>query len=76
MTTTTAPTIVVRKFSTVGPCTTVGTLVKITAKFFFFIDRNGKTGRIARDRHELNHIEPCVSCRDHKATQYPRGYEN
>lgn len=66
----------VRKFSTVGPCIPLGELIKTTPKFFVYTDRHGKTARIARDKHEMNHIEPCSSCRDHRATQYPRGYED
>jgi hypothetical protein len=66
----------VRKFSVVGPCLNLGELVKTTAKFFVYVDRHGETKRIARDKHEFNHIEACVSCRDHTRTQYPRGYED
>lgn len=69
----------VREFSPCGPCITKGRLTKKTNKFFFFNEWRGgdrfEEGerRISRSKA---HIEPCPSCRDHKHTQYPNGYED
>jgi hypothetical protein len=70
-------TTIVREFSPIGPCLTLGRLKKETAKFYVFDEWQGgdryegekrvsKTGRA--------HIVPCHSCRDHAKTQYPNGY--
>jgi hypothetical protein len=68
---------IVREFSAAGPCLTLGELIKETACFYVFSDRNGKSGRIAKRteaRYSPAHVEPCRSCRDHPETQYPNGY--
>jgi hypothetical protein len=71
---------IVRQFSVCGPCLTLGRLTKTTPSFFVFEEWHGgdrfgpETRRVSRDRHALNHIEPCHSCRDHARTQYPNGY--
>jgi hypothetical protein len=72
----------VREFSAAGPCLILGEYVKQTERFIFYrewqggnkfspdISRIGKPKWFPRKRH----IEPCPSCRDHEATQYPNGY--
>lgn len=69
-------TILVREFSMSGPCLTLGTMTKRTAKSVTFIDREGKAGRRGGDRlaSGLIHTAACRSCRDHAETQYPEGY--
>lgn len=66
----------VRDFSAAGPCITLGTFTKRTAKTIFYTDRHGAPGRASGYRVEkgLVHTEPCPSCRDHDKTQYPEGY--
>lgn len=64
----------VRRFSMAGPCITLGAYVKRTDKFLVYVDKyDGKTKRVAHT-HDLAHVEPCQSCRDHAQTQYPNGY--
>lgn len=73
---------IVREFSTVGPCITVGRLVKETEQFFVFdrwqggdrFEGRGKIRKRSEGRYSRAHIEPCCSCRDHAKTQYPEGY--
>lgn len=62
----------IREFSACGPCLTFGRiLISETAKFYCFVDRDGKPGKISKARA---HIEPCASCCDHPKTNYPNGY--
>ena len=80
-------TTIVREFSPVGPCLTLGEFVKRTRKFIFYRERHtgyGGEPEIRRvggwkigkrgDRRPYIHTEPCPSCRDHERTQYPNGY--
>jgi hypothetical protein len=63
----------VREFSRAGPCVTLGEFVKRTPHKIFFRDCFGDL--VWRfHRNQLIHVEPCRSCRDHPATQYPDGY--
>lgn len=70
----------VRAFSPIGPCITLGTLTKETKQFYVYEDRRfgepttGKVMKPTEFKYSRNHIEPCVSCRDHARTQYPDGY--
>lgn len=68
----------VRKFSSYGPCIILGEFVKRTPKFIFYRDRSdGKVKRVGGwkvTEGDYIHTEPCKSCRDHAATQYPNGY--
>ena len=70
----------VRQFSVVGPCLTLGPLLRETAKFYVYrprhsgYDETPKEKRVGKDKHGFVHTEPCVSCRDHGRTQYPNGY--
>jgi hypothetical protein len=67
--------ITVRQFSVAGPCITLGTLLRETAKFYIYQPRfTERQKRVAKDPHGLTHTEACVSCRDHGRTQYPHGY--
>jgi hypothetical protein len=68
----------VREFSSIGPCITLGTLTRSTAKMVYFTTREGREERRGGHRLEcgLIHVEPCRSCRDHAESQYPNGYEN
>jgi len=64
----------VRRFSAAGPCITLGAFVKRTHKFLVYRDKyNGKEKRIGH-AHDLAHVEPCRSCRDHERTMYPHGF--
>lgn len=67
-----------REFSSIGPCIPLGEVVKRTATTVQFKERDGTLRRKGGWRLEcgLFHTEPCVSCRDHKHSQYPNGYEN
>jgi hypothetical protein len=72
-----SPPVLVREFSPCGPCLTLGTLIHRTEKTVIFRDRyTGKRGRRGGWKVEGGyiHLEPCSSCRDHAATQYPNGY--
>lgn len=68
----------VREFSTIGPCITLGEVVKATESTISFVDRDGRKSRRSGDRVRsgLIHTTPCRSCRDHAQSQYPNGYEN
>ena len=69
---------IVREFSTVGPCLTLGRLVSETPKFYRYAEWHGgdcfgpETRLVKKDGRA--HTEPCHSCRDHARTQYPHGY--
>ena len=65
----------VRRFSAVGPCIPLGIFVRQTERFLIYRDRDGRDRRIGK-QYDFAHVEPCCSCRDHAATQYPRGYED
>jgi hypothetical protein len=76
---------IVREFSAVGPCLTLGKLVRETPRFWVFNEWRGgdhyadKEKRISKrtpEHYSGSHVEPCPSCRDHPRTQYPNGYEN
>jgi hypothetical protein len=76
-------TTIVREFSPVGPCLTLGRLVKETPQFYVFNKwRGGESYAEGETRirkrtaahYSRAHIEPCHSCRDHAKTQYPNGY--
>jgi|ETNvirnome_2_300_1030623.scaffolds.fasta_scaffold00547_13 hypothetical protein len=76
-------TTLVREFSPAGPCLTLGKFVKRTEKFIFFCEWLGgdnfsdKVSRVGGWKvagGSYIHIEPCISCRDHPATNYPNGY--
>ena len=76
-------TTIVREFSPCGPCLTLGKLVKTTPQFYCYAEWHGgevfgprvrKVKRPDVNGYTPAHIEPCRSCRDHKATQYPYGY--
>lgn len=68
----------VREFSSIGPCITLGEMIRVTASCVYFRERDGRQARRSGDRVKsgLVHIAPCVSCRDHERSQYPNGYEN
>lgn len=67
-----------REFSCVGPCLTLGKVVGETPKFWLYREWRGgdayaeKVSRIGKGHGR--HIEPCRSCRDHAQTSYPNGY--
>lgn len=65
----------VRRFSPVGPCLTLGELVKETKECYFYRCRydDGVVRRISKSKA---HVEPCRSCRDHDDTVYPDGYQD
>ena len=76
---------IVREFSAIGPCLTLGKLINTTAQFYCYEewkggDRYEGKKRIRRDlrasggRYSPAHVEACPSCRDHVNTQYPEGY--
>jgi hypothetical protein len=67
----------VREFSAIGPCITLGQFVKRTEKFTVFRAWQGGScfaDTETRVSSSKVHTEPCRSCRDHEATQYPHGY--
>jgi len=77
----------VREFSPIGPCLTLGRFVKRTEKTIFFHEwlggeryaeklsrRSGWKVEEKNGRRGYIHTEPCSSCRDHTHTQYPNGY--
>ncbi len=69
----------VREFSAYGPCLTVGECAGETAKFYKFkcLYAGGIVRKVAKPllgKWSSYHVEPCPSCRDHVATQYPHGY--
>lgn len=65
-------TVTVYKFSAYGPCLTLGTLVKETAKFYVYQERGigGRTRRIKKST--FTHTERCRSCSG--GSLYPDGY--
>jgi hypothetical protein len=67
-----------RDFSAAGPCTTLGEVIAEEYGYWLIQERDGSRRRVmkhnARVKHGLIHAEPCCSCRDHSATQYPEGY--
>lgn len=67
----------VREFSAVGPCISLGELLKTTAASVFYRDRHGNTVRVGGQRvaDGLVHTSACRSCRDHAETQYAEGYQ-
>lgn len=75
-------TTIVRAFSPVGPCLTLGRLTKQTAQFYCYEEWRGgdryegtrKVRKRTPEHYSRAHIEPCPSCRDHLRTQYPNGY--
>lgn len=77
------PPVLVREFSPVGPCLTLGLFVKRTAKFIFyrewkggdtFADKVSRAGGWKVNGGDYIHTAACRSCRDHPETQYPNGY--
>ena len=74
---------IVREFSAIGPCLTLGKLVRETPRFWVFNPWKGgqlygtEEKRISKrtpERYSRSHVESCPSCRDHPRTQYPNGY--
>lgn len=68
-----------REFSPVGPCITLGKVLRITPKGVTYIDSHGRAKRRGgrawkEDGSGLLHIQPCRSCADHTNSQYPHGY--
>ena len=76
--------ILVREFSPVGPCLTLGEFVRRTEHYVFYRewlggDSFGKVKRVGGwkvKKGDYVHTEACRSCRDHPETGYPNGYEN
>lgn len=74
---------IVREFSAIGPCLTLGKLVSETPRFYVFLPWRGgdrydeKSRKIMKrtaDHYSPAHVMACPSCRDHERTQYPNGY--
>jgi hypothetical protein len=63
----------VRELSVVGPCITLGLVLRETGRRISYRDRQGKLKFISR-QHWAVHTEPCTSCPDHPKTKYPDGY--
>lgn len=76
----------VRKFSMAGPCITLGKLIRETPRFYCYQPRfsgyfasnepDMAEKKVGKDKYQMVHVIPCVSCRDHASTQYPNGYED
>ena len=68
----------VREFSAIGPCISLGEVIKQTPATVTFRERDGSIGRRGgyRLKAGLIHVIACRSCRDHAESQYPNGYEN
>jgi len=75
-------TTIVREFSSVGPCLTLGLFVKRTSKTIVyrewlgrdrFADKVSRVGGWKVERDYV-HLKPCNRCRDHADTSYPNGY--
>ncbi len=78
----------VRKFSSAGPCITLGQFVRRTSMTIIYRewlggDNYGKERRVGgwkvhgnmyHNRRAYIHIKPCPSCKDHAETVYPHGY--
>jgi len=72
----------VRQFSVVGPCLTLGRVYRETERYWFFQPINRPCGTPRRVMKCLpahwspHHTEPCPSCVDHPHTQYRSGYQD
>jgi hypothetical protein len=70
------PSVIVREFSGVGPCLTLGRLTKTTSQFYFYEEWKGEARYEGVKRIRINgegryspaHIVPCPSCGDHAKT--------
>jgi hypothetical protein len=77
------PVKIVREFSAIGPCLTLGKLVRETEQFYVYLPWHGgdkygpeekRTAKRRPGNRSFAHVDPCHSCRDHADTQYPNGY--